>query len=280
MRRNLKTQHREWSQLRHHSQLNLSSLHAFHAVHAYPRHSHDYYVVALVDQGVQSFFCAGNRYVTPPDGLILLNPAETHTGEPVDEGGFCYRAFYPTVAHLENAIFECTGRHLPAPLFTTPRTDDKLLAQAVRALHIALTEEANVLECESRLLWTLVQLVQRFSDSRAAEEHQGNEHRAIQRIRHYIHEHYAESISLADLASHVHFSRYYLLRTFRKEVGMPPHAYLESIRIQQAQTLIAAGAPLAQVAQAVGYSSQSHFTRRFKQIIGVTPGVYAEQLKP
>ncbi|RIK42173.1 MAG: AraC family transcriptional regulator [Chloroflexi bacterium] len=271
--------HQEWSHLRHHNQLNLSSLHAYYAVHAYPRHSHDYYVVALVDQGVQSFLCAGNKYVTPVDGLILLNPAETHTGEPVDESGFRYRAFYPTAEHLETAVFELAGRHLPAPLFSTPRADDKLLAHAVRALHVALTDDADALECESRLIWTLVLLIKQYGDQRPAEQRAGHERQVIRRVRQYIHENYAQPLSLSQLASHVHFSRYYLLRAFRDEVGMPPHAYLESIRIQQAQTFIAKGMPLSQVAHAVGYSSQSHFTRRFKQIIGVTPGMYAEQRK-
>lgn len=269
----------EWSHLHHHNQLNVTSLHAFYSVHAYPRHSHDYYVIALVDQGVQSFFCAGHKYVTPVDGLIFLNPADTHTGEPIDEVGFSYRAFYPTAAHMETAIFELSGHHWPAPVFSTPRADDKLLAQSVRALHAALTDEASPLECESRFLWTLVQLVQQYGDRRSAEQPTGQEQAAIRRVQAYIQENYAEPVSLAQLADHVNLSRYYLLRTFRAVLGMPPHTYLESVRIQQAQNFMAAGLPLAQVAYMVGYSSQSHFTRRFKQIIGVTPGVYAEQLR-
>ncbi len=53
---------------------------------------------------------------------------------------------------------------------------------------------------------------------------------------------------------------------------MPPHAYQESVRIRHAQRLIRAGMSLADVAVEVGFSSQSHLTRCFKQIIGVTPG--------
>jgi AraC-like DNA-binding protein len=60
---------------------------------------------------------------------------------------------------------------------------------------------------------------------------------------------------------------------------MPPYAYLESVRIRQAQRLIEAGKPLVEVAVELGFSSQSHLTHRFKQIIGVTPGHYAQQLK-
>ena len=59
---------------------------------------------------------------------------------------------------------------------------------------------------------------------------------------------------------------------------MPPYTYPESVRIRHAQRLIETGKPLAEVAAEVGFSSQSHLTRRFKQIIGVTPGQYAQQI--
>jgi AraC-like DNA-binding protein len=90
---------------------------------------------------------------------------------------------------------------------------------------------------------------------------------------------FCQGISLTQLADHVSLSPYYLLRVFRAEVGMPPYTYLESVRIRHAQRLIEAGIPLAEVAVEVGFSSQSHLTRRFKQIIGVTPGQYAQQLR-
>ena len=81
------------------------------------------------------------------------------------------------------------------------------------------------------------------------------------------------------LAQHVALSPYYLLRAFRAEVGMPPYTYLENVRIRYTQRLIKAGKPLAEVAAEVGFSSQSHMTRQFKKIIGVTPGQYAQHVR-
>jgi AraC-like DNA-binding protein len=98
-------------------------------------------------------------------------------------------------------------------------------------------------------------------------------------VRHYIDEHFAENITLNRLAQHVSLSPYYLLRAFRAEVGMPPYAYLESVRIRHTQQLIKTGKPLAEVAAEVGFSSQSHMTRQFKKIIGVTPGQYAQHIR-
>ncbi|MEO8610289.1 MAG: AraC family ligand binding domain-containing protein [Chloroflexota bacterium] len=59
------------SSLRHHQGLNISFLQAYQRERGYPRHSHDYYVIAVVDSGLQSFLHGGTRYVTPVDGLIL-----------------------------------------------------------------------------------------------------------------------------------------------------------------------------------------------------------------
>ena len=122
----------------------------------------------------------------------------------------------------------------------------------------------------------MARLIKRYAHLGSTEQRLGREKKTIERARRYIEEHFAESVSLHTLAQHVSFSPYYLLRAFRAEVGMPPYAYLESVRIRHTQRLIKAGIPLADVAAAVGFSSQSHMTRQFKQIIGVTPGQYAQ----
>jgi AraC-like DNA-binding protein len=272
-------QNKEWTTIWHHPQLEVGLLQAFYVHHAYPRHSHDYYVICVIERGLQSFSHRGAKYFTPPGGVILINPGAVHTGEAADERGFEMRSLYPTTAHMQRAVFELTGRHQGLPFFTEVRVDDREIRNSILALHQALSQGASVLECESRFTWTLTQLIKRYADIRAQEQQLGKEQKAVQQARHYIDECFAEGLSLTQLADHVSLSPYYLLRVFHAEVGMPPYTYLESVRIRHAQRLIEAGKPLAEVAVEVGFSSQSHLTRRFKQIIGVTPGQYAQQLK-
>jgi AraC-like DNA-binding protein len=125
----------------------------------------------------------------------------------------------------------------------------------------------------------MAELLKRYANLGSNERQPGEEKRAIQQVRQYIDEHFAESVTLNMLSQHVSFSPYYLLRAFRAEVGMPPYAYLESVRIRHTQRLIKTGKPLAEVATEVGFSSQSHMTHHFKKIIGVTPGQYAQQVR-
>jgi AraC-like DNA-binding protein len=269
----------EWSQIWHNAQLDVELLQASYVQHAYPRHFHEYYVICVIERGFQSFTHKNAKHFTPPGGVILINPGAVHTGEAADEQGFQMRSLYPTRSHMQAAVFELTGRHQELPFFKDVRVDHPWAGKSILALHKALTQGANTLECESRFTWTLAQLVKQYADLRFGEGSPGRERKAVQQARRYIDECFAEGVSLTQLAGHVSLSRYHLLRAFRDEVGMPPYVYLESVRIRHAQRLIETGKPLAEVAAETGFSSQSHLTERFKRIIGVTPGQYARQLR-
>ena len=265
----------EWTKIVHSPQLDVELLHAYYVQHAYPRHSHDYYVISLIARGRQSFTHKGTKYRTPPGGLILINPGAVHTGEAADSQGFELRALYPSLSLMETAVLELTGRRA-LPFFKDVQVDHRWATNSISSLHNLILEGAGLLESESRLLWLMTKLIKRYAEIGALEAKLGKEKRAVQQVRHYIEEHFSQNVTLRMLAQHVSLSPYYLLRAFRAEVGMPPYAYLESVRIRHTQRLIKAGIPLADVAAAVGFSSQSHMTRQFKQIIGVTPGQYAQ----
>jgi AraC-like DNA-binding protein len=272
-------QPKEWTKISHHTQLGVGLLHAYYVQHAYPRHSHDYYVICLIARGHQSFTHQGTKHLTPPGGVIFINPGEVHTGEAADQQGFELRSLYPTTSLMETAAFELTGHPQGLPFFKDVRVDHRWATNSILFLHKSIAQGASTLESESRLLWTLTQLIKRYADISSTEQPLGKEKKAIQQARHYIDEYFAQGITLNQLAQQVALSPYYLLRVFHAEVGMPPYAYLESVRIRHAQRLIETGKPLAEVAMEVGFSSQSHLTRQFKKIIGVTPGQYAQQVR-
>jgi transcriptional regulator GlxA family with amidase domain len=95
----------------------------------------------------------------------------------------------------------------------------------------------------------------------------------------YMETHFAEDVTIAKLAALVSLSPFYFARAFEKEIGLPPHAYLESIRIRKACELLDQGSTLASTALSAGYVDQSHLTHRFKRILGITPGQYVRRSK-
>lgn len=93
-------------------------------------------------------------------------------------------------------------------------------------------------------------------------------------VRH-IEVHYAERISMSEMASLAGMSSTHFNRRFRELLRMTPMRYLHSVRIQAARTLLTTTSlSLAEIAVDVGFSDQSHFTRRFRETTGMTPAKY------
>jgi signal transduction histidine kinase/DNA-binding LacI/PurR family transcriptional regulator/CheY-like chemotaxis protein len=103
--------------------------------------------------------------------------------------------------------------------------------------------------------------------------------RIVRQAMAYINEHYAESLSRADLAQQLAVSDNYLSRCFRQEMGITPTTYLNRRRIQQAKTLLETSeGTITQVALAVGFSDSNYFTRVFRKETGVTPSDYKKHI--
>lgn len=254
-------------------------IHAAFITHAFPWHVHDYYAIGVIETGTQTFSCRSGKQKTPTGGIFVIHPDEPHTGEPDTSSGFTYRTFYPSADVMRHAAAELTGRRQPLPFFPTPVINDPALARRLLALHRTLIRPTSTLEGETLVIEALAEMIARHADRRSVARPFGQERAAIRRVREYMEAHYDRDVSLTFLAQLVSLSPFYLARVFRTEVGLPPHAYLESVRIRQAQRLVSHGAPLSQVAFATGFADQSHFTHRFKRLIGVTPGQYAKQRK-
>lgn len=99
--------------------------------------------------------------------------------------------------------------------------------------------------------------------------------RALQQTRRYIDNHIGERISLADLARAAGVSRFHFARQFRRRTGESPMEFLLRLRIDRAKTLLEPGdARVVDVAAALGFADQSHFTRTFRRVVGVPPSVF------
>ena len=258
---------------------NLRLMRATYITYAFSRHVHDYFAIGVIESGVQTFSYRNERHITPTHGLFILNPDEPHDGGAATKAGFTYRVLYPEADVMRQVSAELSGRNRDIPFFSDAVIDDPAIYHAFRRTHAALENETSALEQHSRLLLLLGALITRHADAHFHSRILGHERREIERARHYLDDHYAEDVTLAELGQVTALSPYYLVRVFHHEVGLPPHAYLASVRVRRAQDLLAAGAPIVDVAYATGFSSQSHLTNTFKRFIGVTPSQYAQQRK-
>ncbi|MBW4653319.1 MAG: AraC family transcriptional regulator [Kaiparowitsia implicata GSE-PSE-MK54-09C] len=253
---------------------NLELLHAHYVTHTFSRHAHDTFAVGVILQGAEAFSYRGAQQIAPAGHVVVINPGEAHTGSAATRAGWTYRMLYPSRDLLQQAAAEVGRKPTAEPWFTDAVIQDDALWRSLLSLHLALERPPSRLEQDSRLVWTLAQLVRRHAAAHAPAPLLKPETAAIQRVRDYLHEHMADNPSLKTLAAIAHLSPYYLLRQFQRQVGASPHEYVRGLRLTRAKALLLNGWAIADVAHHTGFADQSHFTRQFKRAVGVTPGCY------
>jgi len=99
--------------------------------------------------------------------------------------------------------------------------------------------------------------------------------RAVRRSIEYINTNIADAIRLRDIAAAVGMSMFHLSRTFRASTGMTLHRYLTRARVERVKALLLdSDQSLALIADATGFSDQSHMSKTFKRFTGTTPRLF------
>lgn len=91
----------------------------------------------------------------------------------------------------------------------------------------------------------------------------------------YIQVHVTERISTAELAKHVGYAETYLCRKFSKEMGMTISEYILSQKVEYAKIMLASSTETVQeIAEKLGFQSNSYFGEQFRKVTGLPPGAY------
>jgi len=113
--------------------------------------------------------------------------------------------------------------------------------------------------------------------------HKGSEGLSLYKLRHtiaYIKAHLAQELSLGTLAAVEKTSPAHFARLFKQAIGMAPHQYVITCRMEEAKRLLAkTEETLSSIGLQVGCADQSHFTALFHKYVGLTPKAYRDSLK-
>ena len=97
----------------------------------------------------------------------------------------------------------------------------------------------------------------------------------LRHVYEYIDANLETNIGLDAISKVAGLSRCHFVRAFRQSVGTTPHNFLMYRRFCKAVDFITStDLPLAEIALAAGFSDQSHFSRRFRQYLGVSPSAF------
>jgi AraC family transcriptional regulator len=97
----------------------------------------------------------------------------------------------------------------------------------------------------------------------------------LAKVRDLLHAEYADGISISRIADEVGVHPYYVSKSFRKFQNQTIAEYIQELRINYAsRELLKPEVALSDVALAAGFTDQSHMTRIFKRVTGMTPGAF------
>lgn len=216
----------------------------------------------------------GNAYVETPDTLVIRDAGQVFSLQTADiahNGAIC-REILVSPSRLREC-FESTGHKNLRIDFREPILKNVRLRNSLFLTHAILESEASDLEKSTYLLAFLVSFVEETRLARSENPKSMSNGQVIKLIE-YLRTYYYDNITLDELAKLIQMNPFILVRKFRKSTGLTPHQYLNNLRIIQARKFIHKGLDLKQVAVNCGFSDQSHLTRKFKSLVGVTPGRY------
>lgn len=143
---------------------------------------------------------------------------------------------------------------------------DSALHHYVQFLHAQAMSGAGSSVTQHHMLLLLIQLLQERHGSQLKLD------RRVHAAQQFLDDHFHQPISMAEVANVAHLSIRQLNDLFRHQVGVTPHQYLTEVRMKEAFRLLEqSGLSVQRVADAVGYSSLSAFSDRFRRHFGKPP---------
>lgn len=102
----------------------------------------------------------------------------------------------------------------------------------------------------------------------------------MRKVTEYVESHLGSRITIKQLSSTIHLSRWHFSRVFSHATGLSPREYLMAARLQRAKTLVEISDwTICEISGECGFSDQSHLTRYFRKTVGTTPTQWRRQFR-
>ena len=265
----------------------------FRCREAYPMehmpHHHDFFEVNMIWAGSLYYHIEGRSYHLTMGDILLISPNELHKPDQKQEDNACERVIlWIDKAYLQQ--FHAFGFE-PDACFDTSlpghtnclRFDDEMTFQLGELLERCIRENSRKdfgsdMMADSTMIQVMI-LINRLVRSTAQGERRDRSGTLVGRVLDYINSHYAEELTLDNLASRFFISKYHLSREFGRLVGTSVHRYLTQKRLVVAKQLLGEGKPSSAVYQQCGFGDYSNFYRAFKGEYGISPKEYVSLLR-
>jgi AraC-like DNA-binding protein len=213
---------------------------------------------------------------TEPVTVVFMEPGEVHAEVQKFDDREAFRALLIAPEVLQDAAHEAGTGEVH---FARAQVHEHEVFRDYLRLHASLERESTALERQTRFSSLVDRLLGDVCERPIGRAEPSGEPAAVRRARELLQERWADNVQLDELVTVSGVGRFHLIRAFHAAMGLPPHAYQIRIRVTRAMTLIRLGMPLVEVALHTGFADQSHLTRHFTRVVGVSPGRYRHAVR-
>ena len=242
-------------------------------------HTHPFTELFYVVDGKGEFNIQGQRFPVKANDFVIINPQVEHTELSSPDEPLEYIVLGINGLSFSNLTPVSEGGH-PFSFFNL-RDEQKDILRYLNAMVQEATSQSMSYElvCHNLLEILLIKILRhQHFDLEVGKQSKAT--KDISFIKHYLETYYHESIQLEDLASMTHLSRFYISHSFKKEIGMSPMEYLIDIRIKESKILLrTTNYSISQVADIVGLTTPTYFSKQFRKSTGISPTDYREQFQ-
>jgi AraC family chemosensory pili system transcriptional regulator ChpD len=236
---------------------------------AFPKHTHDEYVVSANLSGAEWIWLDRRSYEAGTGDVTAYNPGalQASRGRASADAAWSFVSLYAEPGFAADALGLPAPPTLPQPVLVDPRAATALLTLARCAREDASSPPGLLDEAAVETLGAVARPAQ-------AVERPDAGNAALRRVAEHLLDRLADPPDLATLAREAGLSREHLVRRFSARFGLPPMAWAQQRRLARARGMLRAGLAPAAVAAALGFADQAHLTRAFRSTAGITPGRY------
>ena len=254
-------------------------------------HWHEEMEVLIIQEGAAEIFTDDTSYVIRPGQGVIINQNVIHCIHSLDEKNctFYTIVFHPDFLFGHKSSYLQGQYLLPIQnyqLFKMFLLDEKdswhkrMLSSLNNAISVDMTQTFGYeLAVKGYLCHFWADLISRLPPpQKQTSAHVSLDEQRVKQALLYIRTHYADPVSLEDIADSIHVSKSECCRCFARTLQMTPFEYLMKYRIFEAtkKLMMPSADPLsiADLASSVGFNNTSYFNKLFKKFLGCTPTYY------
>lgn len=253
----------------------LESLKAHYVKQSFKPHAHDEYLIGVIESGVHSVWCRGEHHYATAGTIVTMHPGDVHHGEAGIPAGWAQRMIYVSERDL-SALLEGNGEDMAGSVefrqsfhqLSELADDFVRFHEVLHSSELRLARDVAFEALMRTVLGTLTPAPKSNSPRRIEE---GRISDAVEYLRARV----EDDVTLDELCTISGLKRRQTIGAFKRKTGLPPHAYHLVQKVKAVKAMLREGLSVADAAASAGFADQSHMTRHFVAMVGVTPNAYA-----